>query len=175
MNRSEQKSLQTDIEDPPFFSAVLTPYRSLGVKGFRTLMLVLAAICTIAGTVFLLMGAWPVFGFFGLDVVLVWLAFKMNYRSARAYELVNVSAHEVYVRGVTPAGKVSEFRFNPRWARLTVERVESEGVQRLTLMHGGNGCAIGNFLNPDDRESFADALSEALARAKAGGPFPQAV
>ncbi len=175
MSRPEENSFSGRFEDPPFFSAVLTPYRSLGVKGFRILMLVLAAVCTVAGLVFLMMGAWPVFGFFGLDVVLVWLAFKMNYRSARAYELVNVSVHEIYVRGVTAAGKISEFRFNPRWARLTVERGESEGVKRLLLTYGGKGCAIGNFLNPDDRESFADALGEALACAKAGGPAPKTI
>lgn len=175
MSRFEENVSTDQFDDPPFFSAVLTPYRSLGENGFRILMLVLAAVCAIAGLVFLMMGAWPVFGFFGLDIVLVWLAFKMNYRSARAYELVNVSVHEIYVRGVTAAGKISEFRFNPRWARLTIEREESEGVKRLILMHGGKGCAIGNFLNPDDRESFANALSEALACAKAGGPAPEAI
>ena len=78
-------------DDPPFFAAMLTPYRSLGANGFRILMLVVCAICLVAGLVFLALGAWPVFGFLGLDILLIFLAFRWNYKAARAYEQVSVS------------------------------------------------------------------------------------
>ena len=68
------------------FEARLSPHRSLSFTGFTILMLVLAGISLAIGITFLMMGAWPVFGFFGLDVALVWLAFRANYREARAYD-----------------------------------------------------------------------------------------
>ena len=75
---------------PPFFSARLTPYRSLGPTGFLILMAFVGGVSFVTGIVFMTKGAWPVFGFFGLDVLAVYLAFRWSYRSARAYEEVHV-------------------------------------------------------------------------------------
>jgi len=72
--------------DPKIFSAIITPHRSLGPSGFLIFMLCLGGLSFISGVIFVSLGAWPVFGFFGLDVLLVYLAFRANYRSARAYE-----------------------------------------------------------------------------------------
>lgn len=156
-------------EDRPFFEAVLTPYRSLSPRGFMIFMLCIAAVSFASGILFLSIGAWPVFGFFGLDVLLLWAAFRMNYASARRYEEVSLSAHELVIRKVSPGGKSLEYRFNPAWVRLVVDRVEDEGVVRISLMSRGETVSIGAFLNPDDRTSFAGAMVNALAVAKAGG------
>ena len=75
--------------EPAIFSAVITPHRSLGSRGFLILMLAIGAVSFVSGMVFLLLGAWPVFGFLGLDVLLVYVAFRANYRAARAYEEVD--------------------------------------------------------------------------------------
>lgn len=153
----------------PFFSAVLTPYRSLGPRGFLTLMAFFGAVSFVAGILFWRIGAWPVFGFFGLDVALMWMAFRMNYSSARAFEEVVISRHEITIRKVGPGNRCQEFRFNPVWVRLTIDRLEDEGVVRISLTSRGETVDIGNFLNPDDRTSFAGAIANALATAKAGG------
>src|SRR3979409_2360869 len=87
--------------EPTIFSAVLTPHRSLGPTGFLIFMLVLGGISFVAGMVFVIAGAWPVLGFFGLDVLLVYGAFRINYRSARAYEEVTVTPSELKFRKVT--------------------------------------------------------------------------
>ena len=68
--------------EPTIFSAVITPHRSLGGPGFWLLMAAVAGLSFVAGIVFLLLGAWPVFGFLGLDVLLVFWAFRANYRAA---------------------------------------------------------------------------------------------
>ena len=68
------------IREPTIFSAVLTPHRSLSRKGFLALMLVAGGISLVTGTTFLLAGAWPVFGFCGLDVLLLYWALKLSYR-----------------------------------------------------------------------------------------------
>ena len=81
-----------DELEPTIFSAVITPHRSLGRVGFLVLMGIFGAISFIAGMAFLLDGAWPVFGFFGLDVLLLYWAFRLNYRHAAAYEEVKVTS-----------------------------------------------------------------------------------
>ena len=80
--------------EAPIFSAVITPHRSLGPTGFVVLMAVISGISFIAGMVFLVAGAWPIFGFFGLDALLIYWAFRASYRSAAAYEEVIVTASE---------------------------------------------------------------------------------
>src|SRR5689334_4673021 len=104
--------------EPTLFSAVIAPHRSLGGVGFFVLMGVVSVVSFAAGMVFLLMGAWPVFGFFGLDVLLIYWAFRINYRAALAYEEVMVTASQLRVRKVSHRGAAAEWCFNPLWVRL---------------------------------------------------------
>ncbi|GAA0784755.1 DUF2244 domain-containing protein [Roseibium denhamense] len=153
-------------EDRPFFSAVLTPHRSLGPNGFMILMGCFGLISFVAGIIFWQIGAWPVFGFFGLDVALLYLAFRLNYASARAYEEIKVSRNEIVIRKIGPGRRELEFKFNPLWVRLSVERIEDEGVTAISLTSRGETVDLGQFLNPEDRTSFAGAMANALATAK---------
>jgi uncharacterized membrane protein len=150
------------------FSAVLTPHRSLGPTGFLIFMLVLGGISFTSGMVFLMAGAWPIFGFFGLDVLLVYWAFRVNYRAARAYEEVQVTASELKLRKVSHHGRVSEWTLNPLWVRLDRDEHEEFGIERLYLVSRGRRLPIASFLGPDEKASFAHALSAALGEAKRG-------
>jgi uncharacterized membrane protein len=154
--------------EPTIFSAVLTPHRSLSRKGFLVLMLVLGGISLATGIAFLLAGAWPVFGFCGLDVLLVYLAFKVSYRSARVYEQVTVTPSELTVRKVSHHGRISEWTLNPLWVRLDRVVHAEFGIERLFLVSHGRRLAIAGFLGPDEKASFALALSAALGEAKRG-------
>jgi uncharacterized membrane protein len=131
-------------------------------------MAVLGGVSFAAGMVFLVLGAWPVFGFFGLDVLLVYWAFRANYRDARAYEDVMVTASELRVRKVSPRGQVSEWVVNPLWAKLDYEIDEEFGLQRLYLVSRGRRLPIASFLPPQEKESFAAALAAAMTEAKRG-------
>ena len=155
-------------QEPTLFSAVLTPHRSLSRKGFRNLMIVLGALSFGTGMYFLLKGAWPIFGFCGLEVLLVYWAFRVNYRRARAYEQVTVTPSELTVRKVTHHGRVREWTLNPVWVRLKRDVHEEFGLQRLFLESRGQQLTIAGFLPPEEKESFAHALSGALAEAKRG-------
>ena len=156
-------------DEPTIFSATLTPYRSLGPTGFLILMGCLGGASFATGVVFVLLGAWPVFGFLGLDVLLVYLAFRANYRAANAYEEVTVTASELTVRKVTPLGRVrEEWTANPLWVRLQQDVHAEFGVERLTLISRGERLAIAGFLGPDEKESFAKALTAALFEARRG-------
>jgi uncharacterized membrane protein len=154
--------------DPALFAARLTPHRSLGQAGFLLLMTVLGGVSFAAGMVFLLLGAWPVFGFFGLDVLLVYWAFRANYRDARAYEDVMVTTSELRVRKVSARGQVSEWTFNPLWAKIDYEIDDEFGLQRLYLVSRGRRLPIASFLPPQEKESFAAALAAAITEAKRG-------
>ena len=113
---------------PPIFSARLSPYRSLSPTGFVVVMMALVSCSFTAGLAFWMMGAWPVVGFFGLDISLVQLAFRLNYRAARAREEIGSSADRLTVRRTTPNGRGTEFSLNPYWARLEVDRHPEPGV-----------------------------------------------
>jgi uncharacterized membrane protein len=154
--------------DPKIFSAVITPHRSLGPRGFLIFMLCLGALSFTSGVAFVLIGAWPVCGFFGVDVLLVYLAFRANYRSARAYEEVSVTASELTVRQVNHRGGVREFTLNPLWVRLDRIVHAEFGIKRLFLVSRGRRLPIAAFLGPHEKESFALALSNALGKAKRG-------
>jgi uncharacterized membrane protein len=154
--------------DPTIFSAVLTPHRSLSPTGFLIFMLVLGGISFVSGMVFLMAGAWPIFGFFGLDVLLVYWAFRSNYRTARAYEVVTVTASELTLRKVSHHGRVSQWTLNPLWVRLDRDEHAEFGIERLYLVSRGRRLPIAGFLGPDEKASFAHALSAALGEAKRG-------
>ncbi|BDA82519.1 membrane protein [Aureimonas sp. SA4125] len=154
--------------DAPLFRALLMPHRSLGRRGFHTLMLFVGAVSLATGIGFLLKGAWPVVGFFGLDVLLVFLAFKASYRAALAREEVSVSRTDLCVRKTSPKGTVLESHYNPFWARFHVARHTEIGITRMAVSGQGRSTEIGGFLNPDDRESFADAFGRALSQARRG-------
>jgi len=156
------------FREPALLAARLTPHRSLSRAGFVLVMAVLGTVSFAAGTVFLLIGAWPVFGFFGLDVLLVYWAFRANYRAAAAYEEVVVTPSELRVRKVSHRGQVAEWVLNPLWARLDYEIDEEFGLQRLYLVSRGRKLPIAAFLPPQEKESFAAALAAAIAEAKRG-------
>jgi uncharacterized membrane protein len=154
--------------DPTIFSAVITPHRSLSSTGFLIFMLCIGGLSFASGVVFLMLGAWPVFGFLGLDVLLVYWAFRANFRAARAYEEVTVTATELTVRKVSQQGAVREWTLNPVWVRLDRAVHEEFGIERLFLVSHGRRLSIASFLGPDEKASFATALSAALGEARRG-------
>ena len=155
-------------QEPTLFSAVITPHRSLSRKGFVLFMLVLGLASFTTGMAFLLAGAWPVFGFCGLDVLLVYCAFRLNYRAGKAYEEVTVTPSELTVRKVSPRGRISQWTLNPLWVRLDRVVLAEFGIERFFLVSRGRRLAIAGFLGPQEKESFALALSNALGEAKRG-------
>jgi uncharacterized membrane protein len=157
-----------DDLEPTIFSATLTPHRSLGRVGFLILMLLFGAVCFVTGMLFLVLGAWPVFGFFGLDVLLLYWAFRLNYRHANAYEEVTVTSSVLRVRKVSHLGRAREWVLNPLWVRLDKVEMEEFGIDRLFLVSRGKKLAIATFLGPDEKASFAKELGRALGEAKRG-------
>lgn len=154
-------------EAPPrvFFDAVLMPHRSLGAGGFWLLMALISGVSFVSGMYFVLKGAWPVTGYFGLDVLLIYLAFKASYRSARLYETVKLTEDELIVERVSPSGRRARWTFQPYWLRVEMDD-PPEHASQLVLTSHGRSLVIGSFLSPDERFEVAEGLKDALQRSR---------
>ncbi len=156
---------------PELFSALLTPHRSLNRTGFLVLMGFLSTVSFAAGLAFLLMGAWPVFGFFGLDVLVIYWAFRVNFRDAKATEEIRVTPSELRIRRVSHRGQVVEWVLNPLWVQLDQKTHAEFGIQKLYLVSKGRSISIARFLGADEKASFAKALNAALQAARRGPTY----
>ena len=162
---------EPEAPQPELFSALLTPHRSLNRTGFLVLMGFVGAVSFAAGLAFLLMGAWPVLGFFGLDVLAIYWAFRVNYRHARASEEISVTPSELRVRRISHRGHVVEWVLNPLWVQLDQKAHPEFGIEKLYLLSKGRRVSIASFLGPDEKASFAKALMAALVAAKRGPTY----
>jgi uncharacterized membrane protein len=142
------------------------PNRSLSRTGFIVVMSLLALMNFSAGFIFLAKGAWPVFGFCGLDVAFVWWAFRANYRAARAHETVQVADDEMLIRRVDQRGRVRRNSLQPSWARLALVE-EPDGATHLFIRSHGRAYELAEMLSPGERAGFARALQSALDEMKA--------
>jgi uncharacterized membrane protein len=145
-----------------FMDAVLRPHRSLSAKTFKYMLVAVIAVNVAVAVFFWAQGAFPVAGFLGLDVLALWIAFRVNYRSARAAEYVRIGPGKVHVAAVNQDGVATHWVINPVWAR-----VARDGRGVLVRDREGQ-MRLGAFLSPKECESFASALSLALSKAKRG-------
>jgi len=146
---------------PVFFDATLHPNRSLGPTGFRILMGVAAVSVLIIGVLFITAGAWPVFGFSGGEFVLLYLAFRLNYRAGRAYERVRLTENQLEIMRFDPSGRVKRWAFEPTWLQISMDDPPRHDSQ-LRLTSHGRSLVIGKFLSPGERLEVADALRTAI-------------
>jgi len=159
--RTSAETAPGHAQDARAFRAVLTPHRSLSPRGFLILMSFVGVVSFFAGVSFLYVGAWPVMGFFGLDALMIYGAFKLNYRAGRRFEVVEVTPDDLKIIRVHPNGRREEIALNPYWARPHLAERE-DGANRLYLRSHGRHYTVGSFLTDDERRDLADALDRAL-------------
>ncbi len=145
------------------FSISLTPHRSLSRQGFVAVMTIVAVANFSAGLVFFMIGAWPVVGFLGLDVLLIWWAFRRNYADAKCYERITAEGDKVMLSRQAADGSRTDMEFNRRWMSVDLEYDEvRELIGRLFLRSHGVSHEIASFLGAEERQSLARALRQAL-------------
>ena len=149
----------------PQFAATLLPHRSLSRKGFVALLLAVGGVSAAIGTACALRGAWPVSGFSGVTVLLVYAAFRLNYKAGRVSERVLLGDRELRVTRTHPSGKTESWSFNPYWVRFQLVRRDYE-ADELSLASHGRRLVFGAFLSDIEKDSFATALNAALLRQK---------
>jgi uncharacterized membrane protein len=134
------------------WSVTLTPHRSLTREGFVALIAIIVLINFMGGMLFLVAGAWPVAGFMGLDVFLIWWAFRRNFADAKRAERITVQNDIVTVQRLSPAGVRETLEFNRRWLKVELEFDDArEIVGRLLLVYRGALTEVGSFLGGDER------------------------
>lgn len=149
---------------PDNFDLVLRPNMSLSRRGFFWLMVFFTVISMIVGGYFWSLGAWPVFGFFGLDVALLYGAFRLNYRYGKRYETLSMAEEKLVFSQVTALGTARQWEFDPYWVRVSLERFGAQGedIGALILSSHGKYVSVGAFLAPEERESLAASLQATL-------------
>ena len=154
-------------DSPPFgslvFERVLSPHRSLPPRGFHIMMTVLGMISLAVGIGFVSIGAWPVIGFFGLDIALVYIAFRLSYRSAQRRETIRLAGDAFTVERVSARGELHTWRFQPFWLRVILEE-RGEEWNRLRVASHGRSLVIGDIVTPAARRELAVSIREALRR-----------
>ena len=106
-----------------FLDITVLPYRSLSKKNFRNLMIIVSIIFFSIGVFFWSLGAWPVFGFLGLDVLLLYLAFKINYKKGEIFENLKLFKSNLVITRVFPSGKAQKWSLEPIFVLFLRERL----------------------------------------------------
>lgn len=124
----------------------------------------------VSGIFFTLQGAWPVMGFFGLEVVLLYAAFRWNYFMARRYERVAIGQDSITVSQISPRGEQSDWSFNPYWIKIDLIPAQHDPslAGELVFSSHGQRLPIGHFLSAEEKKSLYDALTAAIYRIRHG-------
>ncbi len=154
--------------EPTVYATAMAPHRSLSARGFLIVMAAIAAVSFLSGFYFLSLGAWPIFGFFGLDVALLYFAFRANFKAAAAREFIRITPSLVQVRQVSARGEAREARMNPFFTRIKRRDMEEIGTLDLALVSRDRQVAVGIHLGPWQKAELADELGAALGTVKKG-------
>ncbi len=146
------------------------PHRSLSKRGFAIVMVVLSCFAFCIGLGFFLVGAWPVIGFLGLEILVVWGAFKLNYRAAKQRQKLTATERELIIENVAPTGETDTVRMPADWLRVELTPKEQPEVsaryrQRIFVTSHGKRTEIGGFLHPVETIGLAADISKMLERA----------
>ena len=144
-----------------YLNLTIFPHRSLSKKGFHLLMILVAFICLTAGFIFWYLGAWPVFGFLGLDIILIYAAFKLNYRSGNMYERLFIISKKLKILRSLPSGKVQIWELNPYWAQANLIEINNHQSQ-LIIKSKNKAVSIGSFLNSYDKKKLEKKITYSL-------------
>lgn len=158
--------MSTRTQARPLFAATLTPHRSLSRRGLRIVIAIFGVMASIPGMIFLSMGAWPIVGFLGLDVLLIWWALRAAMNNGGRHEQVTLWPDQLELKQVSSRGKEQIQRFSPFHVRLVIDRDINERTTALHLRTADGDTQIGAFLNTDDKTSFAKVFGTALKKAR---------
>jgi uncharacterized membrane protein len=162
---NDQRPGANDISIP--FEAVLTPHRSLSRTAFLICMVAVGITSFVSGVLFLIAGAWPVTFFFGLDFLLIYWAFKLNYRDGKRYETIRVTRSAVTLTQVDARGASRYRDFPTTWVQIA-RGERKDGRFSLAFSDRGERIAFGDFLTDDERREFAEILGQAIFNARTG-------
>ncbi|MEZ5825918.1 MAG: DUF2244 domain-containing protein [Geminicoccaceae bacterium] len=155
----------SEPKDELRFDAILYPNQPISARTFVLLMAAVSLIIAVMSAMFIALGAWPVSGFLGLDLLLLYLAFRWAQREAKRHQRVWLDDDGLHVEAVDSDGNARRWHFEPYWARVEIDRPPTR-KSLVSIRSHGKRLLLGQFLTPEDRLEFADALGEALSRCR---------
>ncbi len=148
-----------------FLDITVLPYRSLSKKGFKYLMFIVSFIFFSVGVFFWYIGAWPVFGFLGLDVALLYYAFKINYKSGEIFETIKIIRKNFLITRNFPSGKQQVWRLEPYWTKVEISN-PARNQHNLIVKSRDKVVLLGSFLNYSDKKKLLSKIESALKMSK---------
>lgn len=153
-------------ENAVLFRRILLPHRSAGGIVLLRVLLLLAIVLTALSMAFVALGAWPVSGFLGLELILLAGAFWLNERRGRMHEIIALTERELIVERIDTGGRRQRWAFQPHWLRLRM-RVHGGRNVGLELRSHGRSLVVGAFLAPEEIAELGVLLDDALRRLSA--------
>jgi uncharacterized membrane protein len=150
----------------PIFEALLYPHRSLSERGFLILTIGTVLIVSFWGGLFLVLGAWPIFGFLGAEWLLFWWLLRTHFRGDRRAERIRLYADRLVLQQIDAKGRVAESTFEPYWLQVVLQERGFENPALLLRSHG-HAVEFGTFLGAGERRQFAQELQSVLTRWRA--------
>ena len=145
------------------YEITLYPYRSMNKLGFFILMFTLALISFVAGIMFILIGAWPVFGFFGLDVLLIYIFFKLNFRSGKKKEVIILDKKNLIIKFYNPKKIEKIYKLDPNWLKINLIKLKNS-TSKLQISSKNKSVIVGSFLRYQEKNDIICSLQKALKK-----------
>lgn len=138
------------------YSSVARPYRSLSARTVAGVVTATALPLLVISTLFALAGAWLVFPFAGLELLLLAGALRYVNRHAGDYQSITISQTQLTVEN-HQLDRTSQFVFHPYWTQVVL-RPATAGAQRLWLRSHGREVEVGHYLSNEQRLNLAQQL-----------------
>ena len=154
---------RTDIQnlDGILLEIILSPSIATRLPVIRWILALTGAICVLVGVLFALVGAPPVLGFMGLEIVLLFGAYRFCVRNTKMAEHLILSNRNLIFYRVDRDGNISITNLEPRW--LNVELYKVKGIASCVILTSkGRAHNVGTFLAPSEQIHLSAALNQAL-------------
>ena len=145
------------------YSITLKPYRSLNKIGFITMMIVLCGFSFITGIIFMKKGAWPVFGFFGLDILLIYIFFRLSFKSGKEFEVINLTKKKLIIKKYKEKKIIKTFILDANWVKIQIQN-PLEQSSKLQISSKNKSIIIGSFLRLDEKIEVLQNIENALRK-----------
>jgi uncharacterized membrane protein len=149
---------------PPTFRAELRPHRSASARTLNVVILALLAVFVPTAIAFVAAGAWPVTGFMGFELLLLYGAFWLSRHRGSTVEYIDLTREALRVERVNHWGQRQVWTLEPTWTRITLSE-RNGGRGRLELRSRGQSLIIGEFLTLEEQAALSLALEKAVATA----------
>ena len=155
----------TDTPETIYLDEALRPNASLSPRAFMIVMTLIGLFSFAGGVLYLTIGAWPVFGFFGLDMLAIWVAFKLSFRAQEQVTYIRVDGD--YLRlWHQQRGKDDKTADLPvSFVRVELETPTTPHTH-LHIAYSNKAYVIGRFLTPEQRTRLAKRLRVAIHQAR---------